>query len=327
MEKNEIKLNKIINHFSRNLFTYIPLAAFIGSFILFGILSGGISWSPINLRTLINSGIIIATVATASIFIYSLGMLDISLGSTIGLATIIGAYVYLQTNNILITFVVIILLTVIISVLNAIIITYLNLPSFVVTLVMMNVLSALNSVIVTKITDGGNMISVATPLLRTLDNIWVKLIGFAIVMLSSVFIFNYTKLGRQNKIQGANVVNAIQSGVNVKKNVIISFAILGFGMGIAAFLLLTYVRAGAASNGNSYGFDVILALVLGGMLVSGGPRSNIFAGAIGAFTITNINIGMLAMGVDSSIIQIVRGIIFLIILVVLNWRYRSNYLN
>lgn len=317
---------KVGGHIVRNIYTYVPLLAFVFLFILFAILSGGVSVSSINIKNLLNRGVLIATISTAAVFVYSLGMLDISVGAVVALSTILGSIVFQATGSVFLTFLTIEAVCISLSVLSAICISTFNLPSFVVTLVIMNVLSALSILIVKNFTDGGNIISVQSPEFVALDTVWLKVIGLLVVLLVGVFIFNFTKLGRQNKIIGANQLNAIQSGINVKRNIIISFALMGAGVAVGAFLLLTYVRAGSASNGSTYGFDIMLALVLGGMPISGGPKSNIFAGAIGAFTITELNIGMLAMGIDSGIIQIVRGVVFLLILVLLGIRSRSKYL-
>jgi ribose transport system permease protein len=86
------------------------------------------------------------------------------------------------------------------------------------------------------------------------------------------------------------------------------------GAGLAA--LLTIFRTGSITNttGGSINTDVMLAIVLGGMPVFGGSRSKAFAPLIGAVTVTALNNGLLMIGVSASLVQGVRGIIFLMLL-------------
>ena len=317
---------KLSAHLSRNLFTYASLAIFAVLCAVFAVLSGGVSLSTTNLRTLLNSGILVSIAATSAVFVYSLGMLDISLGANVALGTVTGAWVYSVTGQLPVAVLCILAVTTAVSLLSGAVIGFFGLPAFIITLVMMNVLSSLNILLVSASSGGGNMIPVSSDLLRSLDTVPVKIACFAVVFLAAVFLFNFTRIGRQNKVIGANPLNAAQSGISARKNTVLSFIIMGMGLAVASFLLLTRVRAGSASNGSSYGFVVMLALVLGGMPISGGSRSNIFSGVLGAFILTELQIGLNAAGVDMASIQIVRGAAFLVILFALNFRTRSKYL-
>ena len=106
----------------------------------------------------------------------------------------------------------------------------------------------------------------------------------------------------------------------------ISFLISGIGIGIAAFLLMG--RAGAVSyqTGQSYGFDVIIAIVLGGMPISGGARSRITAGIVGALTLTAFNNGLVILGATVGVLQVTRGALFLIVVSALMFRQRERLL-
>jgi ribose transport system permease protein len=64
----------------------------------------------------------------------------------------------------------------------------------------------------------------------------------------------------------------------------------------------------------------MLAIVLGGMPVFGGSKSRAFAPVIGAVTVTALNNGLLMTGVSASLVQGVRGIIFLLLLLMGNKR-------
>ena len=69
-----------------------------------------------------------------------------------------------------------------------------------------------------------------------------------------------------------------------------------------------------------------VALVLGGMPLSGGPHSKISAALIGAATITVLNSGLVIMGAGTGTIQIFRGVIFLAVVLVASLNYRTQLL-
>ena len=53
--------------------------------------------------------------------------------------------------------------------------------------------------------------------------------------------------------------------------------------------------------------------MIGGMSCFGGSRSNTYAAIVGAVIVTVLNNGLLMIGVPSTLIQGVRGIVFLLL--------------
>lgn len=62
------------------------------------------------------------------------------------------------------------------------------------------------------------------------------------------------------------------------------------------------------------------------MPLTGGPRSRISAGLIGAATITVLNTGLTMMGLTTAVIQVFRAIIFLAVVYVASMTYRTKLL-
>lgn len=112
---------------------------------------------------------------------------------------------------------------------------------------------------------------------------------------------------------GTNEECAEQTGIRKRHYLTLAFVLGGIGCGIGA--LLAIIRAGSVGQNtlSSLNMDCMLALVLGGMSIFGGSRSYIYAGIIGSVTVVVLNQGLLMMNVDSTIIQGVRGIIFLLL--------------
>ena len=139
-------------------------------------------------------------------------------------------------------------------------------------------------------------------------------------------LFLFMPIGRQVKILGGNAVTARQSGIPIKKVKVGAFLIGALGIGLAAFVILVRVRNIGASTASSMGTDVMIALVLGGMPLSGGPRSRISAGLVGATSITVLNAGLTMMGLNIAVIQIFRAVVFLVVVYVASMTYRTRLL-
>ena len=59
--------------------------------------------------------------------------------------------------------------------------------------------------------------------------------------------------------------------------------------------------------------NIIISIVFGGMPVSGGARSKIYAAVIGAFSMTLLNQIMLMFNLNSGVGQMVKAVIFILV--------------
>ena len=230
-----------------------------------------------------------------------------SLGNATLVCAAVGIMTYASTGNIFLSFVLCVFLGIVLGVVNAILANCLRLPVMVMTLTMQSVLSAVYANITA---DKGGYIEVTA--MRGIGGMavkWVILIAFIVFC---VVLFNYTKIGRRNKMIGANATCARFSGISLMKAGIISFAVSGIGLGLCGFLYIT--QMGSVNTGTaltSVGLNVIIAINLGGMPTSGGPKSRIAAAIIGGFFCTILDEMFAAMGLDIYR-YLAKGIIFLI---------------
>ena len=92
--------------------------------------------------------------------------------------------------------------------------------------------------------------------------------------------------------------------------------ICGIGVGLGAFLSIIYAPTLTRNTASSIGMDVIIAIVFGGMPVSGGARSRIYAAVIGAFSMGFLGQIMVMLNLNSGVGQIVKSVIFLLVVFV-----------
>ena len=304
MNKNQIK---------KYLMNLTPLFGLLALFIAFLVL-GTIQDINISygLKSIINQSVVVAVVATGAIFIYTLGSFDISLGASVAVSALIGGMVYNKTESIFVMTLVCIGVAVLIGLFNSVLASVFNLPVFVTTIAMLSVLNALVLVLI-RVNGTGSEIAVPAAAVKGLNNTPFKIVVLLLFFLISMFIFSFTKIGRMQKFQGGNPVCAKMSGIKEKKMAIIAFAMSGIGVGLGAFLSIIYAPTLTKNTASSVGMDVIIAIVFGGMPVSGGARSKIYAAVVGAFSMTLLSQIMVMFNLNSGIGQMVKAAIFILV--------------
>ncbi len=280
---------------------------------------------PYSMKNIINQSIITMTVATGAIYIYTLGAFDISLGASLCVSVLLGAMAYNCTESLAVMFLVCLGCAVLISLTSSVLASVFNLPVFVTTIAMLSLLNALSLVLI-KVNGTGDVIQVPAAAVKSLNTIWFKLLVFGIFAALCVLTFNYMKLGRQEKFVGGNPVCAKLSGLDARRLSIIGFVMAGIGVGLGAFLTVTYAPTLSRNTASSVGMDVIISIVFGGMPVSGGARSRIHAAAVGSLSMTLLSQIMLMLNFNSGISQMVKAVIFLLVVSVSMLNNRKQYL-
>lgn len=304
MKKNKLK------SYMMNLTPLFGLAALFAAFLILGTMRDiNISY---GLKSIINQSVVVAVVATGAIFIYTLGSFDISLGASAAVSALIGGMVYNKTESLWAMALVCVGIAVMIGLFNSVLASVFNLPVFVTTIAMLSVLNALVLVLI-KVNGTGSEIAVPAAAVKGINNTPFKIAVLLLFFLLSAFLFSFTKIGRMQKFQGGNPICAKLSGISEKKMAIIAFAMSGIGVGLGAFLSIIYAPTLTKNTASSVGMDVIIAIVFGGMPVSGGARSKIYAAVVGAFSMTLLSQIMVMFNLNSGIGQMVKAAIFILV--------------
>ena len=307
--------------------TFVALVVLLAVFC--GIVSSKGYRLDMYIQIVFNEGIVLSIVATGAIFIYTLGSFDISLGAATLFAATLGVLTYNATENFALMIIVILLAGIVCSLVNSVLASIFHIPVFVTTVAMMSVLSAIASQIIT--TKGGAVggISIPSEVVKHLDNSAFKIGVLVIWVAICVFVFDYTKFGRREKFVGGNPICAQLSGIKYNTYAILGFLLAGVGVGIGAFMTLVYTPSVTTTTAGDIGMNIMVAIVFGGMPISGGARSKIYAAVVGGFSYIVLN-NILDLLIDSTsgygITQIVSAVFFLIIVYVASVNYRSQTL-
>ena len=276
-------------------------------YIIGGIKDANVAY---GLKAVVNQSVVVALVATGAVFIYTLGSFDISLGAATGVSALLGAMAYNATGSLIVMFLVCVGVALLIGFINSSLASVFNLPIFVTTVAMMSVLSALMLILI-GLNGAGDTIKVKAKAVKPLDNIPFKVVVLIAYVTLCWFVFTLLPVGRQSKFIGGNPVCANLSGISARKMAVVAAMISAVGVGLGAFLTIVYAPTLNKDVASSIGMDVIIAIVFGGMPVSGGPRSRITAAVVGAFSMGFLTQIMTMLNLGSGFGQMIKAAIFL----------------
>ena len=312
------------------LIAILPLVALVVLFLIFcGVIQTYGYRLDMYLQIVFNEAVVLAVVATGAIFIYTLGTFDISLGASTLFAATLGVTVYNKTESLVLMILVLFATGTACSLFNSVLASVFNIPAFVTTVAMMSVLSAIASQIIT--TDGGALggIGIPTSVVKPYSGIGFKAMLLIIYFAVCFYVFQLTKTGRRMKFIGGNPSCASLTGIKANKYTIIAFTMAGIGVGLGAFLTLTYTPSVTTQTASSIGMNIFIAIVFGGMPISGGPRSKIYAALVGGFSYMLLN-DILEIVIDSSaaygITQVISALFFMAVVYITSMNYRTQAL-
>lgn len=294
----------------------LPLLLLIFCFIIFCILTDGKFLNRNNISAIFEQGLILAISSIGIAFIYTTGNIDMSVGPIIMLSGVIGGKLYLMTDSVLAMFAATFITGAIMLYLNNVLSAVLGLKTVMVAILMMNIYNAIGAELL-----GAETISIYSAV-RDIANSSIRLILAVILFAVCIVAFHFTKIGRSLRLVGGNERCAATVGINRKKIIAVGYIFAAFAVGLACVFSL--IRTGNVSSvSSSMGSDLMLATVLGGMSIFGGHKSNCYSGVIGTFTVVILSNGLLMLGISNTLIQGVRGILFLTI-VYLNSEHPST---
>lgn len=300
-----------------------------GVFLFFSILllaQGTTMFSTANhYRTFVNAFVVTTFIAWALNFNLSTGRFDFSLGSISLLASMMGVRVmwYLEglgwEMNGYYMLVVIVFFGAVLGCIAGVVYILLKIPPIVTSLGMTLIYEALGFML----TGGSGVVLNRTLHLTRIasmeNQLMVLAIGFAIIY----FISNKTKFGFEWKTLVAGQKIAVDTGINEKKNAIISYTLSGAFVSVAgAFTMSMQGTASASLNFATIAtiFVAFLPLFLGGFIARYSEGK--FGIMVGSFTTALITLGFVRLGISAQMQSLWNAIILLVFLIYLNNEFK-----
>jgi len=273
-----------------------------------------------------------AFLAIGMTFVIITGGIDLSVGSVVGLTSMIAGWLVLngidvglgwslQFNTIEIAAIVC-LSGIAVGWINGMLITRFNVAPFIATLGMLYVARG-----AALLFSGGRTFpnlngnseygSDTFPLIGTgtFLGLPVMIWMLIVVALGAGYIASRTPLGRHIYATGGNERGAALSGVRVRRVKMFVYMFAGLMAAIVGLIIASQLRAAHPATGEFFELNAIAAAVLGGTSMSGG-RGRIAGTIIGAFVIGILSDGLVMMGVSSFWQMVVKGLVIIAAVVI-----------
>ncbi len=244
------------------------------------------------------------------------GGIDLSVGSMLALAGMVGAWIMQKVGGETIGAQSMVLGTVVgivtgtfCGLANGLLITRLKLPPFIVTLGTMSAFRGIAYVM-----NDGQPYNV--PAYSYLGNgeiagLSVSVVIVATIMAAASLVLRYTPLGRYTYAIGSNREAAFHAGVKVDRNLTAIYTLAGLLVGVAAMIETSRTVSAQPTAGLGLELDIIAAVVIGGASLSGG-RGTIIGTVVGTLLIGFLRNGCTLLRISTNVQLIVIGAIIII---------------
>ena len=280
----------------------LPIVGLIVVFLVFNVLTQGGLWA--NRSLVLNQVYVTMISATGVFFIMTMGGLDFSQGSILGIASIVVCL--LSSVNMFLAVIGGIVAGAAIGAINGFFYVNRKIKSFIVTICTMFLFRGFIKYM------ASNSPVAASMRVYDFDTAPIKL-GITLAVLIIGFVaFRYTKFGVYLKAIGAGEKAAKFAGIRTDRMKFYIYVLAGAITGLAAFVNIVKNGSATANVGNQLETQILIALVLGGMPISGGAKVRFENVIVGALLYTVLNNGLTMMGLTTQAMQLVQGVVFLI---------------
>ena len=284
----------------------LPIAGLIIIFLLFNVLT--------NFRMMKNLPLVLSQVyvtmiaATGVFFIMTMGGLDFSQGSILGIASIVVCMI--SKTSIPLAIVGGIVAGAVIGAINGYFYVYRKIKSFIVTICTMFLFRGFIKYLTTNAPVAGSA------KLINFDSTGLKIACTVLILAIGFVLFRFTKFGTYLKAIGAGEKAAMFSGIRTDRMKFWIYVLAGAITGFAAFINVIKVGSVTSSGGNQLETQILIALVLGGMPISGGAKVRFENIIVGSLLYIVLNSGLTMMGFTTQLMQQIQGVVFLVFVAV-----------
>ncbi len=263
-----------------------------------------------SLQQLLSGASIIALLAIGETLVIVTRNVDLSVGSVLGLSAYLVGVIFVHHPHVPLPLVLLagIGIGTACGIVNGAIVTLIRVPSLVVTLGTLYVIRGLDAT-----WAGGNQVN-AINLPDRFNKIgYGKVAGvpyLGLIAIVSVVLATYAmrtfRSGRDLYAIGSSPEAARLAGIPVARRVFGAFVLSGAIAGLAGVFWLSYFGSVDSTAGAGYEFEVVAAVVVGGVAIFGGSGT-VLGAALGALLLNTINSALVVVNISSSWSQAFEG--------------------
>ena len=279
-------------------------AAVIVLIVIFS-LSSNVFFTAQNIRNIGVAAAALAVVSFGQTFAVLTAGLDLSVGSTVALVSVVAAF-GMRQHGVAIGVIEGLAAGAVVGLVNGVLITRFRVFPFIATLAMMSVLSGIALNLSGGVAVAGLPDSFGNFAFEVVWGIPAPVVISLIVMLATFLILRYTRFGRHVYAVGGNQEAARLSGIKVDRVKVIAYIFCSFCAAVASIVLMSRVASGQPTLGTSLPLESVAAVVLGGVSLFGG-RGSIIGVGFGVAFISILSNGLNLLNVSSYTQMIVIG--------------------
>tara|TARA_B100001248_G_scaffold195263_1_gene150036 strand:+ start:265 stop:1236 length:972 start_codon:yes stop_codon:yes gene_type:complete len=298
-------VNRLLQNEQAGLLLALILLCVVLSFL------SPVFFTALNIKNVLRDAALVAIAGIGMVMVILLGEIDLSVGSVQAVAGIVAVAVLNSFSSVSVALAATLFAGACIGLINGLLITRAQINSLIATLGMMAILR------------GGAMVSTQAVSIQGAVDSFIEigtghigplpipvLIAFLLLVLF-FYVLHYTTFGRYVYAVGGNPQAARLSGLPVERIRIAVFVIAGLLAALSAFILASRLNSGQPNAGLGFELQVIAAVILGGISLTGGVGT--LAGAlIGILILTVLSNGLVLLNVSSFYHDIARGIVIIL---------------
>lgn len=309
--------------------SFLGLAAVFIFFTIFGgtnfaSISGSASW----LNVAANLGIVALPIGLLMIA----GELDISIGSLIPAGSMTVAIISGHYGApIIVGILAALAIGLLVGLINGILVVRTAVPSFIVTLGTLFAVAGLTLGFSVILTGTTSVALKAGPEAKWLlghfigGAFQVIILWWVAVALILAFVLHYSKFGNWILAMGGDKASARNAGIPTSRMTILLFMVSGVSATFVGVSQAILYNSAQVSAGQSYIFNAIISVVVGGVLLTGGYGS-VFGIVLGTLTFAIVNQGIYFTSFDANWASLIIGVL-LLIAVLMNNTFRNAALS
>jgi ribose transport system permease protein len=300
-----------------------PFLALGIALALFAALLPGQFLSAYNLKTVATQTVIVGLCSIGMTFVIVSGGIDLSVGSSIALASVVTAVLLRQEHAPLLALLGGVGVSALVGIVNGLLITRLRIVPFIVTLGSMGIARGLAKYLADEQKVDAPAHGLSELMAKTPDPAWLLVSPgvwlWLLLAAAAASVLSRTVFGVHTLAIGSSEATARLCGIRVERVKWIVYTLCGVCAGLAGCLQFARLTVGDPTTALGKELDVIAAVVIGGGSLSGGSGS-ILGSMIGAFLMTVLANGCTLLGVPNYVQEMLVGAIIIAAVSVDRWR-------
>jgi ribose transport system permease protein len=290
-----------LRHHGRQLGLPLVVVALIGFFAT----ASEVFFSIPNFQNIGVAAAALAAVSFGQTFAILTAGIDLSVGSTVALASVVGAFA-MRNHGITAGMLAALLTGSAVGIFNGLVITQFRVFPFIATLATLSIASGLALSLSGGVPVTGLPVVFTDLAYEVILGVPVPVVIAVLVLIVSYLILRYTRIGRRMYAVGGNEQAARLSGIRIESVKLAAYTLSGFCAGIGSIILTARVGSGQPALGVSLPLESVAAVVLGGVSLFGG-RGSVIGVAFGVLFVSILSNGLNLLNVSSYTQMMVIG--------------------